>query len=385
MTKRKQNKKVFKYLDKPLLIVTVLLFIIGLVMVFSSSNVTAYMSHAVSPYNYFIKQAIFLVCGVILFFVMIRFNTKAYGIFSWLLLLGATASLVVLLIYGKATNHSVSWFDFGPVSIQPSEFIKVIFIVWIARFYEMKQKKLDGYTTSLFPIAVACGIALLIMLQPDLGTAIIFAVIVFCLFIASPIPKIIKSKTLFGCVGLVIVVALAISTTGNSVLLERQVSRFDFKDPCSKLLTTGSQVCNGYIAINNGGLTGVGLGNSTQKYLYLPEPYTDFIFAIIVEEMGSLFGVLIILLYMFILYRILLIGRRSYTNRGAMMCYGIAVYIFSHIAVNLLGLFGLIPLTGVPLPFMSYGGSYTICLVAALTIVQRVSVENRIRDDLKKS
>ncbi len=101
--------------------------------------------------------------------------------------------------------------------------------------------------------------------------------------------------------------------------------------------------------------------------------------------MGSLFGVLIILLYMFILYRILLIGRRSYTNRGAMMCYGIAVYIFSHIAVNLLGLFGLIPLTGVPLPFMSYGGSYTSCLVAALTIAQRVSVENRIRDDLKKS
>ena len=99
--------------------------------------------------------------------------------------------------------------------------------------------------------------------------------------------------------------------------------------------------------------------------------------------MGSIFGIFIILLYMFVLYQILLIGRKSYTNRGAMMCYGIAIYIFAHIAVNLLGLFGLIPLTGVPLPFMSYGGSFTICLIAALTIVQRVNIENRIRDEVK--
>lgn len=385
MSKVKENKKIMKYIDFPLLIVTLILFITGLIMVFSSSNVTAYMSHAVSPYNYFIKQSIFLFVGIIAFFIVIRFNTKFYGIFSWVLLLIVSASLVILLIYGKATNNAVSWFDFGLFNFQPSEFIKVIFIIWMARFYEMKEKKLNSYATSLFPPAVAAGIALLVMLQPDLGTAVIFIAIVFSLFVASPVSKVIKSKTLFGCFGLLGVVALVITTTGNSVLLQRQATRFDFKDPCSKLLTTGSQVCNGYIAINNGGLTGVGLGNSTQKYLYLPEPYTDFIFAIIVEEMGSIFGIFILMLYMFVLYRILLIGRRSYTNRGSMMCYGIAIYIFSHIAVNLLGLFGLIPLTGVPLPFMSYGGSFTICLVAALTIVQRVSVENKIRDSLKKS
>lgn len=382
MAKKKVNNKIFRYLDKPLLFSTVLLFVIGLIMVFSSSNVTAYMSHAVSPYNYFIKQGLFLLMSFILFLFMIRFNTKVYGMFSWILLIGVTISLVVLLVYGKATNNAISWFDFGPMSFQPSEFIKVIFIIWMARFYEMKAKKLDKYTTSLFPPAVACGIALLIMLQPDLGTAIIFSVIVFSLFVSSPIPKDIKNKTLFGCFGLIAVVLLVLVTTGSSVLLSRQASRFDFKDPCSKLLTTGSQVCNGYIAINNGGLTGVGLGNSTQKYLYLPEPYTDFIFAVIVEEMGSIFGIGIILLYMFVLYRILLIGKRSYTNRGSLMCYGIAVYIFCHIAVNLLGLFGLMPLTGVPLPFMSYGGSFTICLVAALTIVQRVSIESRIREEL---
>lgn len=384
MAKKKTHKKVFKYLDKPLLIVSILLFIIGLIMVFSSSNVTAYMSHAVSPYNYFIKQAIFLFVGLCLFIFMIKFNTKLYGMTSWILLIGISASLVVLLIYGKATNNAVSWFDFGPVSLQPSEFIKVIYIIWVARFYELNEKKINSYTTSLFPPFVACCIALLIMLQPDLGTAIIFMTIVFTLFLSSPIPKDIKNKTLFGCLGLIGVIGIVLATTDNSILLERQVSRFDYKNPCSKLLDKGSQVCNGYIAINNGGLTGVGLGNSTQKYLYLPEPYTDFIFAIIVEEMGSIFGVGIIIFYMFLLYRILLIGRKSYTNRGALMCYGVAVYIFCHISINLLGLFGLIPLTGVPLPFMSYGGSFTLCLIISLTLVQRVCVETRIRDEVNK-
>lgn len=385
MTKKKStNRKTLVYLDKPLLIVTVILFIIGLIMVFSSSNVTAYMSHAVSPYNYFIKQGVFLTIGLILFLIMIRFNTKVYGMISWILLIGITFSLIVLLVYGQATNNAISWFDFGPFSLQPSEFVKVVFIIWMARFYEIKEKNLNSYTTGLFPPAVAIGIAILIMLQPDLGTAIIFSVIVFCMFMSSPVSKIIKSKTIFGCLGLIGVVFLVLSTTGGSLLLERQASRFDFKNPCSKLLTTGSQVCNGYIAINNGKLTGVGLGNSTQKYLYLPEPYTDFIFAIIIEEMGALFGIFIILLYIFVLYRILLIGRKSYTNRGALMCYGIAIYIFCHIAVNLLGLFGLMPLTGVPLPFMSYGGSFTMCLIAALTVVQRVAIETRIRNEVKK-
>ena len=137
-------------------------------------------------------------------------------------------------------------------------------------------------------------------------------------------------------------------------------------------------MCNCYIAINNGGLTGMGLGNSTQKYLYLPEPYTDFIYAIIVEELGVITGVALILCYIFILFRILLIGRKSPNNRGAVICYGVAIYIFLHIAINLLGIMGVIPMTGVPLPFMSYGGSFSLCLIAGLTLVQRVSVENGI-------
>lgn len=369
-------RKIIKYLDKPLLIISTILFIFGLIMVFSASNVIAYMSHEVSASYYFLKQAAFLIVGFILSLIMIRFSTKFYGFFSWILLIIFSISLVILLIFIAPKNKAQSWFELGPISIQPSEFIKIIVIVWLACFYEQKQKKLSTYTTSLFPIFVCLGIALLIFLQPDLGTTIIFGTIVASIFFSVPISKEIKRRTIFLALGLVVFAGVILLGTGSQLLQDRQKDRFDFLRPCDKLLTTGNQVCNCYIAINNGGLTGTGLGNSTQKYLYLPEPYTDFIFAIIVEELGVLVGVALILAYIFILYRILLIGRGSPTNRGATMCYGIAVYLFLHIAVNLLGIFGLMPMTGVPLPFMSYGGSFTICLIAALTIVQRVSVEN---------
>lgn len=371
-------RKIFKYLDKPLLAITILLFAIGLIMVFSASNVTAYMSHAVSPYNYFFKQAIFLVIGFFLALIMIRFNTKAYGIFSWGLLIIATISLVILLMIGNAKNQALSWFDLGFASIQPSEFVKIITIVFLAHYYDKNQKRLDSWGKSLFPLGI-CGIITgLIFLQPDLGTTIIYCAIVGMIFLSVPIAKDIKFKTVFAIIGVMGCGIAALLGSGKGVLLERQMERFDFSNPCAKILSTGNQVCNCYIAINNGGLTGVGLGNSTQKYLYLPEPYTDFIYAIIVEELGIITGVFIILMYIVILFRILIIGRKSPSNRGAVLCYGIATYIFLHIAINLMGIMGLIPMTGVPLPFMSYGGSFTICLIAALTIVQRVSVENGI-------
>ena len=164
----------------------------------------------------------------------------------------------------------------------------------------------------------------------------------------------------------------------GTITQDRQSSRIkDMQNPCEKILDTENQVCNCYIEINNGGLFGVGLGNSTQKYLYLPEPYTDFIFAIIVEELGVVTGVGLVLFYMFILIRILIIGKRSPNNKGAVICYGTAVYIFLHIIVNLMGIMGMIPMTGVPLPFMSYGGSYTISLIIALSLVQRVSIDSK--------
>ena len=373
--------KKLKYLDKPLLIVTILLFVIGLVMVFFFSYVTAYMSQAVSPYNYFFRQSVFLVAGIILFVFMIPFNTYVYGKVARPFLLFNIAALVALLIYGSAKNQAISWFDLGFVSIQPSEFVKVITIIFLADYYEIHKKSLDGWIATLYPIGICIAIAGLIFVQPDLGTTIIYSAIVAIIFFSVPIAKEIKYKISFVAIALVLLGGFAIMSMGKNILEDRQKERFDISNPCAKILSNGNQVCNCYIAINNGGLMGVGLGNSTQKYLYLPEPYTDFIFAIIVEELGVVTGVIILLLYLIVLFRILLIGRQSPTNRGAILCYGIAAYIFLHITVNLLGIMGLMPMTGVPLPFMSYGGSYTICLIAALTVVQRVNIDTKLYNE----
>lgn len=374
--------KKLKYLDKTLLIITILLFILGLIMVFSASNITAYRYHAVSTYHYFFRQSIFLVIGLLIFIVMIIFNTETYCKLSHILLLVNIVALIAVLIYGSARNKAISWFQIGPFTIQPSEFVKVITIVYMAEYYGKYKEQITSWVKSLFPIGITILIAALIFIQPDLGTTIIYAGIVAIIFFAVPVSKEIKHKLLF--LGVILCIIALIG--GKQVLQARQLERFNIKNPCDRILDNGSQVCNCYIAINNGGVKGVGLGSSTQKYLYLPEPYTDFIFAIILEELGLIVGIGIIIAYIVILYRILVIGRKSPTNKGAILCYGVAVYIFLHIAINLLGIMGLIPLTGVPLPFMSYGGSFTISLIAALTIVQRVSIDNGlIRERSKKN
>ena len=375
-------KDIIKNIDKPLFILTLILFVLGLIMIFSASNVTSYMNGG-SPYAYFLRQGMFLLVSFIFCIFMVKFNTKFYGIMSNILLIVFVTVLILLLIYGKATNYAVSWIPIGSFTLQPSEFIKIIMIVFMARFYEVHEKRLDNFFIALIPLIIGVVITFLIMLQPDLGTAIIFASLTGLIFFSSPVSKSIKFKVLILFFGMCLVIGAVLVMTGGSILQARQLERFNFTRPCDRLLDTGNQVCNGYIAINNGGLTGIGLGNSTQKYLYLPYPYTDFIFAVVVEELGLIVGIAIILAYLYLLYRILKIGRESYTNRGALLCYGVAVYIFLHVIVNLMGLFGLMPMTGVPLPFLSYGGSFTLCLMVSLAIVQRVNIENRLRD--KKS
>ncbi len=375
-------KDIIKNIDKPLFILTLILFVLGLIMIFSASNVTSYMNGG-SPYAYFFRQVLFLIVSFIFCIFMVKFNTKFYGMMSNILLIAFVAVLILLLIYGKATNYAVSWIPIGPFTLQPSEFIKVIMIVFMARFYEVHEKRLDNFFIAIIPLIIGVVITFLIMLQPDLGTAIIFAALTGIVFFSSPVSKVIKFKVIALFFGMCLVVGAVLIMSGGSFLQARQLERFNFTRPCDRLLDTGNQVCNGYIAINNGGLTGIGLGNSTQKYLYLPYPYTDFIFAVVVEELGLIVGIAIILAYIYLLYRILKIGRESYTNRGALLCYGVAVYIFLHVIVNLMGLFGLMPMTGVPLPFLSYGGSFTLCLMVSLAIVQRVNIENRLRD--KKS
>ena len=378
--------KVLKHTDKLLLFISVILFGFGLVMVFSASNITAFMRYYASPYRFLIKQALFLTIGFILSLAIINKNTKVYSFLSWPGMLAIIFILGFVLVYGKTTNSATSWFSIGPFNFQPSEFAKIIMIVWIASFYEIKRKSLNTYASSLFPILICLAAVGLIMAQPDLGTAIILGFIVLFIFVISPIDLTIKLKTTGIVAGIGAVLVLVLLGSGKSLILDRQLARLDFSKPCSeeKFYTDGNQICNAYIAVNNGGLIGKGLGNSTQKYLYLPEAHTDFIFAIVLEECGLMTGIIILILYFTLLVRIVMIGKKAINNMGAIMCYGVAMYIFLHIVINLMGIFGMMPMTGVPLPFISYGGSFTICLIIALTIVQRVNIEANIAQNKGK-
>ncbi len=370
-------KKVFSKMDKPLLFVTIVFFAFGLVMVLSASSMESYMRYGASPYYYFYRQAIFLSIGSILFFLIIKIPIKAYRGFSYILMLLIMGGLGGLIAYGYAANNAQSWFQVGPVNIQPSEFAKVIVIIFLACYYDKKRDSLDNVWTLVKPIIPVVIIFGLVAIQPDFGTAIVIAMISFFMFFALPMTKLCRFKFTSLILALIVVAILGFAVGKDKIFKSYQLERFNFKDPCLRYQEdSGYQLCNSFIAFKNGGITGQGIGKSTQKYLYLPESYTDFIFPIIVEEWGLWVGVIIILLYLFVLFRLYKIARRASSLQGALLAYGVCVYVFLHIAINLIGVMGIGPLTGVPLPFLSYGGSYVFNLMSALAIAQRVQIES---------
>ena len=239
-----------------------------------------------------------------------------------------------------------------------------------------KYSSKDHY--NLIGIILLIGILfpILIFIQKDLGTMLILGGIFGVLFLGSPIQKEEKIRTIFFLfVTFILACFVYVAKTGG-LLTEEQKTRFDFIDPCSNYEEGGYQICNGFIAINSGGLFGVGIGNSKQVS-YIPESHTDSVFAIIAEEYGFILCTGIFLLYILVLYRIFRLASISKTIRGKYICLGIGTYIALHIIINLGGLFGSMPLTGVPLPFLSYGGSYTISLVCSLAVVERLAIEKQ--------
>ena len=276
------------------------------------------------------------------------------------------------------------WINYNGLGIQPSEFVKVAIIPLIATYYDRNAKYSDNFIRMMVPMFVALVVAGTIVFQGDLGTAIIFVGLCLLMFFISPVSSKIKFRIAGLGVIFAIFVAILLVTCGDKIIPADKMERFNFHNPCSRYITTGNQLCNGYIAINGGGLTGKGLGNSTQKYLYLPEAHTDFVFAIYVEETGIIGAIVLFGLYFVLIVRIIVIGKRSSYISGRLICFGTSFYIFMHIMVNLTGVMGILPMTGVPLPFMSYGGSVCWCILVALTMVQRVSYENNVKK-LKKS
>ncbi len=370
-------KKLFSRLDKPLLIVTIIFFIFGLIMILSASSMESFMRYNYSLYHYFIRQAIFLAVGLIAFLFILILPTKNYKKIANFLIFVVLISLAGLLIYGHSANNANSWYTIGPFSIQPSEFAKIIVIIYLAVYYDKNRNNLDNQWNIIKPILLVIIICLLVAIQPDMGTSAIIALITLMVFYAVPINK--KYRNIFNkiFIGAILMIGVILITTGGKFLQSYQLERFNFIDPCERYQEdSGYQLCNSFIAFKNGGIKGQGIGGSTQKYLYLPESYTDFIFPIVVEEWGLFVGIIIIFSYLFVLFRIVKVARGATNLRNSLICYGVFSYLLLHIMVNLMGVMGMIPLTGVPLPFLSYGGSYAICLMIAVGLVERVAIEN---------
>ena len=383
--------RAIKNMDKPLFVFTAILFLFGLLNIVSASSQTAVLKYHSDLYSYFFRQLITIAIGVFVGIFIIKTPTKSYklmGPFFYITVL--VVSLAVSFSrFGADYSGNNNWINIKGFTFQPSEFAKIVMIICVSMLFEKYYEKLKSIKTepsekyNIIGKILIVGLAfpIIIFLQKDLGTMLIITTIFFTLFFTSPVPTSYKLRTFGLCVILGFIALIYLASKGD-ILSGAQKSRFQFFNPCSRYEEGGYQICNGFIAINSGGIVGNGIGNSKQ-ISYIPESHTDSVFAIIAEQYGLIVTTIIFIIFTFILKRILNISMNSVSIKGRYICLGIATYIFLHILVNLGGLFGIMPLTGVPLPFLSYGGSFTISLICALSIVQRIAVENNLKKDKK--
>ena len=372
-------KKYLAKMDLWLLTLTIVYCVLGTIMIYSASSILTVLSLKVPSTYFFLRQWIILLAGFFVSFFIIRIPTSKYRYLSLAAIIAIIVALAGLCIYGKMINGTQGWYDLGFFNFQPSEFSKTIAILYMACYYNILIKnKEHNIIKYLIPLAICFIIVFLVILQPDLGSAAIILGIVLLIFVSLPMNKFVKSKCFKILGGGMVIALIGAVTIGPSVVSSYQVNRLTFKAPCTRYReSTGYQVCNGFIAIKNGGLFGLGFGNSTQKYLYLPEAHTDFIFPIICEELGIIVGAIIILGYGVMLWRILYIAKHANNVRNSIIAYGCFIYLSLHILVNLLGALALVPLTGVPLPLLSYGGSFTFNAIILLFLCQRVAIESK--------
>ena len=345
-------------------------------MIYSASNVTAFMVNEATPWRYFIKELIFIFVGLVGAFFLLIVDFKAYYKLSFVVTFIFSIIIFSLVVWGTVTNGATNWIGFKGFGIQPSEFIKISSIVFFAFYYEKNKKYTDNKIRMIAPLVIGGIITFLIIAQKDWGTAFIYMMIVLFMFFFSNASRKIKFDVFKKGFFLLIVGIILLVSFGDKLLGEK-IERFSFNAPCDRYLTDGNQLCNGFIAMDGGGLFGKGLGGSTQKYLYLPEPYTDFIFAIFVEELGIVGASVLLILYLLLIVRIVVIGKKASNGCYTLICYSFAFYIFIHIAINLGGVLGIIPMTGITLPFLSYGGSICISVIMAITIVQKVCIVSK--------
>ncbi|MGM2508917.1 FtsW/RodA/SpoVE family cell cycle protein [Bacillus cereus group sp. BceL035] len=363
-------KRVWKSMDYSLLLPLVILCVLGVIMVYSSSSIVA-ISRFDKPANFFFKrQLITLAAGTIVLIILAIIPYKVWR--KRIFLLGSYGISVALLaaaaFFAKAVNGANGWI-FG---IQPAEFVKITVILVLAHFFAKRQETNTSVFKGSGPVLLGVGLIMfLILKQNDLGTDMLIAGTVGIMFLCSGVNVNLWIKRFLLTS---IVWAPALYFLGSYKLSQYQKARFSvFLDPFSDPQKDGFQLINSFIGIASGGLNGRGLGNSIQKYGYLPEPQTDFIMAIISEELGFIGVAIILICLLLIIIRAFRVAQKCKDPFGSLIAIGIASLFGVQTFVNVGGMSGLIPLTGVPLPFVSYGGSSLLANLLAMGLLLNIA------------
>lgn len=353
--------------DKILFFSVLILSVFGLMMIYSSSYVWAEYKFNDS-FHYLKYQSIFFIVGLFVMIFVSKIDYKFYFKYSNIILFISFILLVLVLIpgIGSVRNGSRSWFGIGSLGIQPSEAAKISLIIFTSRYLSLNDRYIDNFFKGVVPVLIiVCLCFGLIMLQPDLGTGLIlFLSIISILFIAGVNMKFFLFGGVIGIIGVVILILIA------PYRMDRITS---FIDPWSDELGTGFQIIQSLYAIGPGGLLGTGFLNSIQKHFYLPEPQTDFIFSIISEEFGVMGAVIVVGLFSIIFYRGIKISINCDDSFAKYLSFGILFQLIFQAIMNLMVVIGMIPVTGVTLPFLSYGGSSLLVSMASIGIILNIS------------
>ena len=336
-------------------------------MIYSASFVWAEYKFD-DPYKFVKMQGLFLIVGIVLMIVLSKIDYHIYYKYSNIILFVCLLLLILVLIPGIGTvrNGSRSWFGIGSLGIQPSEFAKIGLIIYVAKYLTNNNRIMKSIIHGVLPILGVIGFFfVLIMLEPDFGTAMVIVLTLIVLIFISGVKISFFIKV--GLVGLLGIVGIIIAAPYR---IKRIVS---FLNPWSDPLGSGYQIIQSLYAIGPSGLLGQGFLKSRQKYFYLPEPQTDFIFSIISEELGFL-GVLIVAgMFAFIFCRGIMISLKCTDLFGKFLSFGLVFGLIIQSILNLMVVVGLIPVTGVTLPFLSYGGSSLLVSLASIGILLNVS------------
>lgn len=360
--------KKLKYYDFTLIITPILLSAFGLVMVYSSSMVIAVVEGHESTY-YFIKQLQWFGIGMMGFLFFSIFPYRHYHQLIKPIVLIILCLLAGVLLFGTTVNNAKSWFSIGPVSVQPAEVAKIGLILYLASVYSKKQAYINDFTKGVLPPLVVTGVVVsLIVLQPDIGTSAIIVVIAASIIISSGIR--LRHVFLLGSIAVLLLV-IAIPSMVTDVRIARFTGAYQ---PFTAPDSDGYHLIQSYLAIGVGGLTGEGLGQSVQKLGYLMEAHTDFIMAIIAEELGFTGVVIVIAMLLTIILRGFFIARKCEDSFGSLIAIGISMMIGIQATVNLGAISGVLPITGVTLPFISYGGSSLLISMISMGILNNIAM-----------